>query len=70
LINLSKYRDNPNLRSRYKHEPTRYHDTYSKWIEALINSEPSLSHLIRPKRLPPYERWKGGGKRRARNRKR
>jgi hypothetical protein len=68
---LSKYRENPNLRSReYRHEPTRYHDSYPKWLEALIKSEQDLSHLLKPKRLPPYEQRKGGGKRRARNRKR
>ncbi|GCD81924.1 hypothetical protein PTHTG4_09860 [Parageobacillus thermoglucosidasius] len=70
---MSKYRNNKDLRSRegdYIHEKSRYSDLYPKWLQALITSEPCFAHLIRPKGIPPYERLKGGGKRRARNRKR
>jgi hypothetical protein len=53
---MSKYRENPNLRPReYRHEPTRYHDSYPKWMEALLKSEQSLAHLLKPKGIPPYE---------------
>ncbi|GMN97974.1 hypothetical protein PthstB1num2_00140 [Parageobacillus thermoglucosidasius] len=70
---MSKYRNHKGLRSRecdYIHEKTRYSDAHSKWLQALITSEPCFAHLIRPKGIPPYEQRKGGGKRRARNRKR
>lgn len=70
---MSKYRNNKNLRSRegdYIHEKTRYSDLYPKWLQALIASEHCFTHLIRSKGIPPYERLKKGGKRRARDNKR
>jgi hypothetical protein len=47
---MSKYRDVTRFQAReYKHEATRQNDTYPKWLEKLIESDPTLNHLAKKK---------------------